>query len=336
MEQTKCAEVYRDADGNFNYVCTCCSFEFPSATELEDHIVMPEHALNDDFIKEEDDELIDDLQLIEEKNIRIEIEPVLDGNERLNTDEDDEITYEDAEFIIDTMPTVQDILSELSESETVFRCDCCDKIYACRGLRQQHIHNYSDESRSCAQCPAYYEKESELNAHKKVHNLANTLECPHCAEVFASVNKFKRHLTSSQRELGISTSKRPRKMTHAKTKIVEEDENEDIVDMDEEAMVDEEVEVEESGDKKRHKFVCKLCRKEYSYLHYLKKHMKRHSENTLHHSCDVCGREFKLRQNLTAHIRTHTGEWPRKNIEYWMNPRNNNYLFFSYSRRKTI
>lgn len=315
MEQTKCAEVYRDADGNFNYVCTCCAFEFLSAAELEEHIVM-HVSMGNDFIKEEDDELIDDLHTIDEKNIRIEIEPVLvDGNDRIidaNTDEDDEITYEDAEFIIDTMPSVQDILNELSDSmQTVFRCNCCDKIYACRGLRQQHIHKYSDESKSCKQCPAYYEKESELNAHKKVHNLANTLECPHCAEIFASVNKFKRHLTSSQRELGISSAKRSRKINQAKPKI-EDDEEDEEVDIDDERMAEEDIEIEEGGSKKRQKFVCKLCQKEYSYLHYLKKHMKRHSENTLNHSCDVCGREFKLRQNLTAHIRTHTGEKPFK------------------------
>lgn len=26
------------------------------------------------------------------------------------------------------------------------------------------------------------------------------------------------------------------------------------------------------------------------------------------HKCDVCGKEFKLRQNLNNHIRTHTGQ----------------------------
>lgn len=310
MEQIKCGEVYRDIDGNFNYICTCCSFEFMSPSDFEDHVNV-HISLSTELIKSE--EIVEDLDVHHTKrNISIQIEPVLlDKMDNIIPDDgdggsEDEANFEETEFIIESTDDVHDVFDSFTE-ESVFKCNCCDKSYACRGLRQQHIHKFLDNSKSCDQCPAYYEKEAELNAHKKVHNLANTLDCPHCMETFASINKLKRHLTSSKSEMGLPPAKRPRKSQQTKIK-----ENDAPTDYEDEKLIqDDDFEIE-SGDKKRQKFVCKICRKEYSYLHYLKKHLKRHSDNTLNHACEICGHEFKLRQNLTAHMRTHTGEKPFK------------------------
>lgn len=318
MEQLKCGEVYRDLDGNFNYVCNCCSFEFLSAPDFEEHIIV-QVTMSSPI--EKDDKFIETTIDDIDQNYSIEIEPVLSNHDQIlkfdddddeEEEEDDEEenmeadeTFEETEYeIMESESVVQDLLNDLTD-DSMFKCDCCDKTYACRGLKQQHIHNYNDDSKACKMCPAYYEKESEFNAHKKVHNLANTLDCPHCLEVFASVNKLKRHLTSSKTEMGIPPTKRSRKTPMKSTT----DTIETIEFEVEKGMDDFEV---EAGDKKRHKFVCKICGKEYSYMHYLKKHLKRHSDNTLNHSCEICGHEFKLRQNLIAHMRTHTGEKPFK------------------------
>lgn len=330
MEQSKCGEVYRDLDGNFNYVCNCCSFEFLSAPDFEEHIII-HTSLNgpiliDETLSHEDSP---------ERNYSIQIEPVLIDNEIAEDDDDheadidgssgvgggddvigvdidemdEEIEFKETEFIIEPETTTQDIL--IIPDEPVFHCDCCNKKYACRGLKQQHLLNDREESKSCKLCPAYYEKESEFNAHQKVHHLANTLECPHCFELFASINKLKRHLTASKNEMGLPATKRIRKSELKKTHEFDSDDIDFDYEQKLETAGDDDFEVEGSV-KKGQKFVCKICRKEYSYMHYLKKHLKRHLDNTLNHACEVCGKEFKLRQNLTAHIRTHTGEKPFK------------------------
>lgn len=356
MEQVKCGEVYRDLDGNFNYVCNCCSYEFLSAPDFEQHIAI--HAsLNGPLLK--DETLSIDNPHSPEQNYSIQIEPVslnadkammmnmnelgdeddeeeyeddgdgsgdggggilivrdgIDADDYDDVDEDDddmdkEIEFKETEFIIDSESMSQDVLISISD-ESMFKCDCCDKTYACRGLRQQHLLKFMEEDKMCKLCPAYYEKEAELNAHKKVHNLANTMPCPHCLEVFASVNKLKRHLTSSKTELGLTAAgTRARKPVLKKRRRQIDDD--DDVDFDYEQKTssadaggDDDYEVE--GDKRHQKFTCKICGKEYSYMHYLKKHLKRHSDDTLNHKCEICNHVFKLRQNLTAHMRVHTG-----------------------------
>lgn len=313
MDQMKCGVVFRDGDGNFNYTCLCCEFEFMSAIDFEEHVnahlpqlleiipesepmpyIYPTSIKTEDFSKftiavaNEPDEPPEPGET-DEPDIDDEMDDVnneIDGG-------DDDGAFEGFEFPepdeIDLAATVNDILDEYGEDRQTFPCDCCDANYDCMGLKQQHLHKYVDLTKSCGECPAYYEKEFELNAHKKLHNLANTMMCPFCFEIFTSVTKMKRHLNYTSSSSNSST----RKPSPKKRKLNE-------------LSVRNTMTVEKGG--KRDKYVCDICSKEYAYLHYLKEHLKRHSENTLLHTCQVCGHEFKLRQNLTAHMRTHTGE----------------------------
>lgn len=325
MEQVKCGEVYRDMDGAFNYVCMFCAYEFPLAIDFEEHVFM--HYLE---VDEKSDDMTDSTEVL------IKIEPVLDkrdilkvkrnarvvadvdrykivdesyidsmepdqfeelempDEEKMDREEDeeeieeveeeemdDDEEEEDEEDDTEGNHSLQELKDFIKNTESDITCDCCNESYACNGLKEQHIHKFEDLTRCCNKCSAYYEKETEMNAHKKLHDLANTVECPHCSEVFASIKKIKRHMIQKQKTVpvkGIKAAKSSRN--------------------------------KDKGAKK--KYVCDICKKEYSYLFYLKQHIKRHTENTLNHACEVCGHEFKLRQNLIAHMRIHTGEKPFK------------------------
>ncbi|KAE9541245.1 hypothetical protein AGLY_004490 [Aphis glycines] len=55
---------------------------------------------------------------------------------------------------------------------------------------------------------------------------------------------------------------------------------------------------------RRISYTCHICTKKFSNKSKLKEHVSGHENGTLH-SCDVCGRTFKLNSYLVVHKRTH-------------------------------
>jgi len=54
-------------------------------------------------------------------------------------------------------------------------------------------------------------------------------------------------------------------------------------------------------------FMCTICKREFSGLNSLKKHIPIHTRK-IQHKCDVCGYVFGKKEYLLDHIRKHTGE----------------------------
>lgn len=306
MEQIKCGDVFRDKDGKFWYSCVTCSLDFVSAFSFEEHVIL--HYM------EPCSEI--EVEVVESRNSLLKIEPHLEDNDELNlhyedSDEEEEILeqddddHQDEELMVleealdeadddaeetevhiddekvDEESDLNGLVADLmDDTESIVQCECCDQYYACNGLKQQHLHKFDDPDKACGDCPAYFDKKPLLLAHRKVHNLANTVTCPHCLEVFATKDKLQQHNVQRKPDPLMAQPKKPTKKS----------------------------ETTSSSSESKKTYVCDICSKEYSYLYYLKKHLKRHTENTLNHTCEVCGHEFKLRQNLTAHMRTHTGK----------------------------
>lgn len=54
-------------------------------------------------------------------------------------------------------------------------------------------------------------------------------------------------------------------------------------------------------------FMCTICKREFSGLNSLKKHIPIHTRK-IQHKCDVCGYVFGKKEYLLDHMRKHTGE----------------------------
>ena len=53
------------------------------------------------------------------------------------------------------------------------------------------------------------------------------------------------------------------------------------------------------------KYRCRYCSK--SYINYASKYKHQNSHGPLKHVCNICGKKFQLKKNLTVHDRTHAG-----------------------------
>ena len=54
-------------------------------------------------------------------------------------------------------------------------------------------------------------------------------------------------------------------------------------------------------------FRCNYCPKEFGHLSSLESHVERLHTNEAKHNCDVCGKAYSSKSNLTAHKKIHSG-----------------------------
>merc|ERR1712233_269459 len=57
-------------------------------------------------------------------------------------------------------------------------------------------------------------------------------------------------------------------------------------------------------------FRCSYCPKEFGHLSSLESHVERLHTNEAKHNCEVCGKAYSSKSNLTAHKKIHSGERP--------------------------
>lgn len=315
MEFFKCGEIYRNAESKLAYTCFLCSDEFTTAIEFEDHISVHFSDVDDDAIEIDDDE--------QDTSATIKIETLED--EFIIENHDDETEYDEQYEIIETEEGDEyfdgvEVLEMDNNSDKVIRCNCCAEYFPCLGLMEKKHRKKEDPKKKCNDCAAYFEKPHDLASHRKIHALPSLYKCSHCAIMFASEADLMVHTVPTEQKKTSTAAAAATKVKATPTKRKREDtENEATAD-DAEQEIDGEMDEEDedylprsdgsNNGKGRNRYKCHLCEKEYTYLHYLKQHLKKHKDNTLMHACDVCGHEFKLRQNLLAHKRVHTGEKP--------------------------
>lgn len=308
MDYFKCGEVYRSAEGRLTYTCHICPDEYGSANEFEEHLVVHfvEAEEPDEELEDEPATSIIKIEAVSDSEFIVEGHDDDDDNvDDLDDDDhdDDDHDIEEEEEQLET--TDAEIFDEIevldyeNQNERVIRCNCCNEYYMCLGSMEKGHRTIENPAKMCGECPAYFEKRDQLLTHRKVHKLDTVYSCMHCSMMFATEDELLVHTVSDVQPAKPKTDLKRKHHQVAKQEVE--------VDIDDDT---EDIATQAGDGKGRSRYMCNICQKEYTYLHYLKQHLKKHKDNTLLHSCDVCGHQFKLRQNLLAHKRIHTGEKP--------------------------
>ena len=179
--------------------------------------------------------------------------------------------------------TASQLARHMSSHDIVY-CDQCD--FSCEGRRRlgRHREKKHPSPAQCHICSKVFTSRDYLKTHLALHG-DEVLKCDQCDKTYKSLTFLRSHINLTHRAKEINcefcgqtfannTIYRRHRVVHTKEK----------------------------------SFSCLICDYKGSTKQNLKKHMEIHEEAKL--SCSFCGRTFRQKGALKAHVMTHTGERP--------------------------
>ncbi|KAM8926983.1 zinc finger protein 574 [Pelodytes ibericus] len=180
-------------------------------------------------------------------------------------------------------------LHQLTHQAGPFNCPLCSKVFPTQAEVEEHLRSHQDESHYlCMDCGLGFASEAVLLEHRRSH-LSNPLFSCECGQTFVNMTKFLYH-----RRLH-NNSKPDENTTTITTAPVEEQQQKTTTYT---------LPAPAGG------FLCSPCGKEFPLLPQLLRHQRFVHALERRHKCSSCGKHFKKRSHLRAHMLTHTGERP--------------------------
>lgn len=319
-----CGEIFRSAFKTFEYFCSFCGMKFSSGADFENHAI--DHFLD---VEDESDESADeatDGSDQEDSSTSMKEEPENEPGESTDymntsdpidvpecTDEDEmnelnDKLYDqtmDEKLVASPVVLVKDIVTSLATMETsdwLVTCNCCGQLFACNGLRDQHVHKSRPAYSKCSKCPAYFSDRMSRLQHTVLHSLpaSRQFKCPHCSRVFATKESLTDHVLKNQPQENLPDSIKPILPPIVRPFIPPSYEC-DICGRKYASKVTIEKHLEAHV---TFQTDCFVCRKHFTNVRHLRTHMLTHSDTKIH-QCNQCDKSYKHRSSLNTHKLTH-------------------------------
>ncbi|XP_036072525.1 zinc finger protein 595 [Oryzias melastigma] len=183
-------------------------------------------------------------------------------------------------------------------------CKVCGFWYRSLGTLIKHAWTHMNEpQRVCGVCGDTFESTEELQEHLRTYD--EVYKCEECGKTFVGIFRFKRHLVMHSENVDIRCDVCGKNFgTKATLNLHSWSHKEERPHKCELCEKSFGLKSLLKAHRRSHENKCHLCNKSLSTTRSLSRHLMSHSEKR-HFVCEVCGKRFKIPQDLKMHKKVH-------------------------------